>query len=162
MSMFRLSPEVAGQIGEKSVILNRQEREAGSDAPPKISLLEYVFDGWLGDDLIEAWPCFLLTRRVHDAILTSNLTGVEFKTPILSKSQLFLDLHPSKVLPDFDWIVPLGRVATNDSMTFCNWTSHDFCLNQRNDLVVTDRALSVLRKFSLAHCKIQELKALTA
>ncbi|GGJ53754.1 hypothetical protein ALP32_02980 [Pseudomonas avellanae] len=45
MNYYHIEPEVAGSLGEQTVI----DTESW---PPKVSRLEYQFDGWLGDELL--------------------------------------------------------------------------------------------------------------
>jgi hypothetical protein len=56
-----LCPEVAAELGGNTVM----------DAfahPPKVSRLHLRFMGWLGDDLLETFPCFLVTSRLAKAL----------------------------------------------------------------------------------------------
>ena len=57
MEYYLIEPEVAGGIGEHSVI----DRSSGKMVVRK---LHYEFDGWLGDELLESTPCFIVSERL--------------------------------------------------------------------------------------------------
>lgn len=46
---YRLEPEVAGELGSGTVM-------DVSRHPPLVSHLQFKFQGWLGDDLLETFP----------------------------------------------------------------------------------------------------------
>ena len=71
MHYFLLSPEVAGGLGPNTM-MNRMVH------PPEVSRLHYEMEGWLGDELLESFPCFIVTQRVADAIQDAHLTGAGF------------------------------------------------------------------------------------
>lgn len=130
-----LEPEVAGGWGP------------GTDAdttvhPPIVRRLVYEFEGWLGDDLLETFPCFVVTDRLAKAIKTSALTGYELDPVEVVKSEMFEELQPGCELPDFHRLLVLGDTGKDDF-------SID---NQR--LRVSDAALAVLSQFGMEHCDI--------
>jgi hypothetical protein len=53
---YYIEPEVAGGLGPKSETRRGNRRLV-------VTRLNYTFDGWLGDALIESTPCFILTER---------------------------------------------------------------------------------------------------
>ena len=55
-----VSPEVAGELGDGTVMDTAVH-------PPWVSRLHHRFQGWLGDDLLECFPCFLTTARIEHA-----------------------------------------------------------------------------------------------
>ncbi|HKB91644.1 MAG TPA: hypothetical protein VKC60_14085 [Opitutaceae bacterium] len=58
MKYYYIEPEVAGSLGENTVI----HREVH---PPRVSKLHYRFDGWLGDVLLESFPSFIVAEDVE-------------------------------------------------------------------------------------------------
>jgi len=50
-------PEVAGRLGEKTVLI-------ATSHPPITERLNYEFDGWLGDDLLEPFLCYIVTESL--------------------------------------------------------------------------------------------------
>ena len=130
-----LEPEVAGGWG--------QGTEADTTVhPPVVRRLVYQFDGWLGDDLLETFPCFVVTDRLAQAIRASDLTGCELGPVEVVKSELFEELHPGREIPNFHRLYAVGDAGEDD-----------FCVdNQR--LRVSDAALALLGRFNIEHCDV--------
>jgi hypothetical protein len=152
-----LKPEVAGQKGDATVITNYDELRSGATLYPNVTKLEYEFYGWLGDELLESFPCFVVTSDLAESIKTSGLTGVEFFPVKVSKSDFFIEAH-DRDLPPFVWLVSTGRVVVDATGELQSWTGHDFSLSQRAELVVTDKSLAVLRQHRIGHCEITPLR----
>ena len=66
---YILEPEVSGEIGDSTVIDT-------SVHPPIVSYLHFVFMGWLGDDLIECFPVYLVSEHLAGALSAANFTGI--------------------------------------------------------------------------------------
>lgn len=136
MARWYVSPEVAGQLGESTVMET-------SSHPPIVTHLHYHFDGWLGDDLLEAFPCFIITERLAEALTKSELTGWQLKDVVVSKSETFEDLYPGRELPKFRWLVVHGQQG------------EDFALADKLHLEVSDRALEFLRSSRIHNAIIE-------
>src|SRR5580700_5627195 len=91
---YILEPEVAGGLGPRT-IMDR------SVHPPRVTHLHYHFEGWLGDQLVESFPCWLVTAAVGAEIKDAGLTGAEFGDAEVSASETFRELHPGRSLPSF-------------------------------------------------------------
>jgi hypothetical protein len=138
MKRYIIEPEVAGQLGD-SAVLNYQTK------PPIIERLHYEFDDWLGDDFLAGFQCFICTERLTESLKRADLTGYEFAECKVTKSQLFDDLNENGLdLPVFFWFRVLG----------CE--SDDFFIAANSTLVISERALSILRQFNIDHCDIEE------
>lgn len=136
--IFELEPEVAGELGEKTVMDT-------SKFPPLVSSLHYEFDSWLGDELLESFPCFIVTEILAKKIEDSALSGVEILDVIISKSSNFEELYPNTELPSFKWLKINGD------------SSNDFSLNLDNLLVVSKSAYEVISQFSIMNCEVREI-----
>ncbi len=134
---YRLEPEVAGGLGQGTV-LQRDHR------PPKVTRLYYVFDGWLGDDLLESYPCFIMTKIMADRLLRLGPTGVALREVEISTSPTFRDGHSNLHLPDFLWLDVQGTPGRDD-----------LGLEQDAHHVVSHRVLDCLRTGHLAQCRIE-------
>ncbi|MEE5104473.1 hypothetical protein V2J92_07980 [Pseudomonas alliivorans] len=132
---YYIEPEVGGGWGESTIADT-------SCHPPKVEKLEYKFDGWLGDDILETFPCFIVTEKLAKSIFNSKLTGVSYKPVKISMSADFLENH-SSALPEFKWMQVDGIIGKDD-----------FYLAKDNRLVVSERALKLLQKFNLNHADI--------
>jgi hypothetical protein len=123
---YALEPEVAGRHGQRTVA----DRTVH---PPIISRLHHIFDGCLGDEILERFPCFLVTERLRALLEESGLSGATFSDVDVEKSEQFEELYPGRALPRFFRLEPTGR-ALHD----------DFGLNADHRIVVSERALRVL------------------
>ena len=69
MKYFYIQPEVAGGFGENTVLDT-------SVHPPIVSRLHYELDGWLGDVLLETFPCFIITKDAKTKLQSIGATGI--------------------------------------------------------------------------------------
>lgn len=138
MTYRYVEPEVSGSLGESTDL-------DSSVHPPVVSRLEFRFDGWLGDCLLECFPCFVLTERAKAAVEASKFSGVIFDDLVVSKSDQFDELYPGKELPVFFWAKVTG-VAGQD----------DFGLAKDFRLVLSEQALKVLERFGLEQSLISD------
>jgi hypothetical protein len=133
-----LEPEVAGEIGQSTVIDHLT-------TPPSVSRLEYHFTTWLGDELLEAYPCFIISQRLQSALQSFAGTGYTFADVIITRSQQFDELTNGIQLPQFSWLKIHGRAGVDDAGT-----------SKKGCLVVSDRLLNLLRHFSIFNCLIRK------
>ena len=138
MPFYSLEPEVAGELGADTIMDTQQH-------PPRVRRLHYSFTGWLGDDILESFPCYIVTERLANAIRQAELTGLALAGAKFTQSLQFDELYPRKKLPHFLWLQVVG-VSGED----------DFGMGEDHRVVVSGRALTVLRAFSLANCDIEE------
>jgi hypothetical protein len=136
MKFSVLSPEVAGDLGHNTVM------DTGASGL-RVDHLHYEFNTWLGDDLIEAFPCFIVSAHLKETIELAGLTGMVFDSAEVSTTQVFEDLYPARRLPVFYWLKVTGKPGVTD-----------FGLTPDARLVVSERALAALRKHSLRNCDI--------
>ncbi|AZA77809.1 hypothetical protein EG359_10375 [Chryseobacterium joostei] len=139
--MYKLiEPEVAGGLGKHTQIDN-------SFFPPIIKKLHYEFDGWLGDDILESFPCYIMTEFLKKAIESEHLTGIIFDEVIISKSEIFLELYPDKELPFFFW----AKINGEDN-------KDDFYITKKNGLAISERAYLLLQKYNISQADIEDLE----
>jgi hypothetical protein len=137
MKYFHIEPEVAGGYGPNT-LLDR------SVQPFVIVRLHYKFDGWEGDVLLEGHRCWLITEDAKKEIESCGLTGVSYGEVEVTTSSLFRELYPTQKLPKFVRLMPEG-IAGED----------DFGIIFGHTLVVSERALKLLRGLGLAHADIE-------
>lgn len=127
---FHIQPDVAGNsFGDNSII-------DVTVHPPVVTRLHYVFDGWSGDDLVESFPCFLVTKWLAKELENEGLSGFSLDDVEVSKSETFLELYPDVVLPKFFWLKISGAAGIDD-FGFVSGTG-------KGCLVVSKKALDVL------------------
>ncbi len=116
--------------------------------PPEVKKLDYEFDGWLGDVLLESFPCFIATIDAATKLQGLPVTGVQFDDVRISKSVQFQDMYPNQSLPKFKWLKVLGRPGLED-----------FGLGRDFRLVVSDRVLNALKPLGLSNAVIQNFES---
>jgi len=137
--MYRIiEPEVAGSLG------NKTEMDT-SIHPPIIKSLHFEFDGWLGDDLLETFPCFIITRDLKLSIEDNNLSGISFDNVIITKSETFKELYNGRNLPKFYWAKINGKPYDNDFFLGADYRLH-----------ISEKAFSVLKKFKIDNAIIED------
>jgi hypothetical protein len=127
MKYFNLEAEVAGGFGPHSVT---------HEAPGELIVhrLHFIFDGWLGDEIVESTPCYLVTEDLANTISARGLTGASFDQAEIGCSDIFKELYPGKSLPAFVWMKVCGTKMADD-----------FFFAGYGRLVVSERALEVIR-----------------
>jgi hypothetical protein len=135
---YYVEPEVAGGFGEETVLDTTVH-------PPIVHSLQYVFDDWLGDQLLETFPCFIVTEAVADAIKEAGLSGCGFGLVDVKKSDVFEELNPGGVLPEFVWLKVCGVAGVSD-----------FGLTEDHRLVISEVANKLLKSFGLENADFRE------
>ncbi|GAB6263398.1 hypothetical protein [Photobacterium sp. R1] len=138
MNFFYIEPEVAGELGPTTVVDNSMH-------PPVVNLLEYRFESWLGDSILESFPCFVVTRPLADALTTNKFSGFTIDSVMISISDEFKELQPGINLPNFVWLKITGQSGRDD-----------FGLADDFRLVVSDNVLHVLKSFNLDNADIED------
>ncbi len=141
MNEYILRPEVAGGLGPQS------ELDA-STYPPRVNRLHYEFSGWLGDDIVESFPTFIVTIPLSDAMSLSRLSGVRFDDLVVTKDPQFEQFFPevASSLPEWRWLRLAGTPHVDDL-----WQ------DETGRLVVSDRALEVFRRFRITNAEVIQL-----
>ncbi len=132
---YFIEPEVAGQLGEKTLIDT-------SIRPPIVKYLHFVFYGWLGDDIIECYPVFLITDKLKSKLEECFLTGYKIKKCEIELSEEFKLLQPDVILPQFYWLEITGG------------ESDDFKI-RKNKLLVSELGYSIVKEFNLKNAIIE-------
>lgn len=102
-SYFYFEPEVAGGLGAETMM-------DLSFHPPVVKRLHYEFDGWLGSEVLEAFPCYIITDNVAGIFAASELQGFSMEEVIISVSQEYRDWYGNRPLPEFLWMgVPVDE-----------------------------------------------------
>ena len=137
--MFKsIEPEVAGGLGEGTKLDTTVH-------PPIVYQLHYEFQGWLQNDIAEAFPCFIVTENLKEAILETGLTGVDFDYVKISASYEFKQLHPETVLPKFNWMKIFGEAGKDD-----------FGISDKLLLIISEKAYNLLSLFNISAADVQD------
>ncbi len=158
MELFCLEPEVSGGHGEKT-IYGTEEDIAKEGVNGKVKFLHYEFEGWLGDDILESTPAFIVSNTLKAALEKSELEDYKLEKCLITTSDEFKELYPDRELPAFSRFIPLGTIEL-EGENFKNWSGHHFCLSSKGELIVTQKALDFFKNFSIDNCDITTLTQL--
>ena len=106
--------------------------------------LHYEFEGWLGDELLETFPCFIVSSALAANLESAALDGFSLDRVIASVPE-DIDLADGRAIPDFRWLKVDGRAG-----------AADFGIGPGHRLVVSEKALHVLQSRPLAHALIED------
>ena len=137
MNYYVVEPEVAGGLGENTAM----DRTVH---PPIVNKLHYKFDGWLGDLLLESFPCFIAEKCVAQQLKVASLTGFDFSDVEITKSEQFKELYPNRQLPEFVWLKVFGKAGVDD-----------FGVSDDSRLVVSERVLSYFKSQGLKNALVE-------
>ncbi|MBP3041172.1 hypothetical protein J9303_17040 [Bacillaceae bacterium Marseille-Q3522] len=156
MKLYFLEPEVSGGHGEHTVY-GTEEDIAKEGISGKVKFLHYQFEGWLGDDILESTPAFIVSSLLETELKNSNFKDYKLEKCLITTSDEFKEMYPNKGIPLFSRFIPLGKVEVEEE-NFNNWSGHHFCLSPKGELVVTQEALNFLKRASIDHCYITPLQ----
>jgi len=126
--LYSLTPEPGGEIGPRSIVGNRDEVSRGL-AFPRFDLLEYVFDCWLGDDLVGTAGNTIVTVDLANRIVAAEaFTGVDFGRVIVSVDPHWRDFSPTLAVPAWRRLMPAGYV-TIEKHGASRWSGDDVCIS---------------------------------
>ncbi|MGW1176810.1 hypothetical protein ACWD4P_24220 [Kitasatospora sp. NPDC002543] len=106
--------------------------------PPKVSRLHYEVIDWLGDSIVQTFPCHLVLRGVARRFAAEGFTGFRTGEATVSASEDFHELNPGGEVPDLVWLLVDGEPGVAD-----------LGLTDRARLVVSERVLDVLKSGTL-------------
>ena len=133
---FALEPEVAGGWGDDTEV-------DVTVHPPVVKSLHYAFNGWLGDELLESFPIFLVSEALGHAMNVASLTGFVLAPVKVSLTEEYLEMQPEVELPPFVWLQVTGVAGESD-----------IGLSPKHLLVASERAMDVLRAHAVNHCTV--------
>ncbi|TWG93223.1 hypothetical protein L615_006400000050 [Nocardioides sp. J9] len=134
---FILEPEVPGEIGERGELDT-------SVHPPRVVRFHITLTGWLGDDLLEVFPVYLVTERLASILEESDLSGYALAEADVTVDEEAL-IDPSLELPTFRWLQVTGSADDDVSL------AEDFRLR------LSDRAYELVSRTSLQNCDVEEV-----
>src|SRR6266498_236105 len=108
MKFYYVEPEVAGGWGKNTIF----DRTPGRRTV--VHKLHYEFQGWLGDELLESAPCFIVSEGMAQGIEKARLSGAVFDQVEITTSEQFRELYPNRQLPKFVWLKVGGTAGHED------------------------------------------------
>jgi hypothetical protein len=104
-----IQPEVIVGLGDKT--------EFEEKTPPFLTLkrLHINLEDWLGDDLMECHPAYIVTEALKVALEKSDFSGFTFENMEVTKDEYFNDnYHQKKPLSKFYWMKIAGKIDVDD------------------------------------------------
>jgi hypothetical protein len=135
MEYYIIEPEVAGGFGKNTLLDSKTH-------PPVVQKLHYELDGWLGDELLETFPCYIVTQQLRQKFENAGMTGTGYATVEVTPSEQFEEFYPGRLIPNFVWLQVNGSPGIDD-----------FGISKDNRLVVSER---VLKMAVLKHCDVTD------
>jgi hypothetical protein len=103
-----------------------------------------VFDTWLGDDVVSAYPLLLVTPDVKEALLElSHPTGFSLVRARATRSAFFEGHSPDRQLPTFWSVEAHGRPGVDD-----------LGMGPDGSFVASSRVVEAMGRFSLRHATL--------
>lgn len=125
----KIQPEVIVGIGNNTVF-----NDQGSTFR-SVTKLHLHLEDWLGDDLMECFPCYIVTERVRNLLLATCYSGFEILDLELTKvCNIESGDDQTKPLPQFYWLKVTGQHGKDD-----------IYLNEKRDLSISDKLLAFLQ-----------------
>lgn len=134
---YIIEPEVAGGWGDGTVADTTVH-------PPSVSVLEYRLDGWLGDEILETFPCYIVTESLLKDFAREQLVGYEDADVTLTVSQDYFSEYDIGDIPKFRWLKIIGSDPNSD-----------FRYSPDHRLVVSEKAMAVLKRHRMVHADIE-------
>lgn len=136
---YYIEAEVAGRLGENTILDTSRH-------PPIIKKFHYEFMGWMGDDLIETFPGYVVTERLRMAIENSGVTGIEFDRVEISHREECLIYSGS-----FDWKQPFYWAKVIGIFGI-----DDIALSKDFRMLVSEKAFQIIKSFNFKNANYEE------
>lgn len=117
---YHTFPQVAGELGPKTQFSSRN--------PLRVSYVEYLFNIWPCDAILEAYPCFIVRSDLRSVITNNGLSGAVFSDCAVGFTDYVENSHVIE-LPDFHRLEPIGVLGVDDII-----------LGPTQKLIVSERA----------------------
>lgn len=137
MAYYKLRPAAPGELGDRVVMDT-------SVHPPRVQHAHLHLDGWLGDDLVESYPCYFVSDKLAAAVEASHLGDYELRDVEVTLSEDIPDDERDSV-PPIRWLFVTGAAGVDD-----------LGVTSTGRLVVSDRGLEALRQGNLDNCDVDE------
>ena len=137
MRFWKLTPEDPAELGDDTTMDTTVH-------PPVVNSLHLMFVGWLGSEFIECFPIYAATRGLADDLERAGLTGFQVADLQMTLDEQFQEMYPDRQLPGFVWLKIVGSAR-----------SDDFGMDADHKVVVSDRALAVLKSRKMVDCDVE-------
>ena len=140
MEYKRIEPDVLVGMGDKTIFAEKK--------PPFLTVakLHIQLEHWFGDDLMECYPCYIVTARLkEDLEEKKHFTGFEFDDVKVTKDTYFDDNYDLDIpVPKLYWLKVIGEEDKDDLyVSDC-------------ELFISDKMLAYLKKnFAINYLEVE-------
>jgi hypothetical protein len=129
---YILEPEVAGGLGKETQL-------DSSTHPPQVHRLHYEFEfGHDSNDLVESFPCFIVSNELAQLFEIENLTGYSLDEVLISSNQCD---SPAK---KYNWL------------KISNSPENDLFIAKDHRLAVSEKAYKVIFSKNMSRCDVEK------
>lgn len=108
MKYIKVDPEVIVGMGEHIVIDN-------SIYPPKVQNLHINVEDWMGDNIMENFPVYIITERLKKGLQATDFKGFKINNLELTIDEYFFENYQlKKEIPKFYWLLVIGKNNKDD------------------------------------------------
>ena len=138
MKYYIVTPAAEAETGEEAIFSSK-------DNPRKIIFLHVYLVTYPESELIQAYPAFIVTKKLRSAMESTGISGAKFLPCKVSKDPQYDDYSNTPDLPEMFGLEPFG-VEDIDDIVFYSGTK----------IKASDRFVRLLK--SLAHdgCEFKE------
>ena len=148
MNYYLLQPEIAGELGDSSEITYEDGRVK------EVQFLEFVFTRWLGDEILKARPCYIITKDIMNSGIEDGITGAKYEEIKVSFSEDFLDMYENMSdMPMFVRLLPINKIDNLEENM-----EEDIYFDKYNRLVVSEKTMKILEKYRIDNCDVEKVK----
>lgn len=138
MKYYLVEPVADAEIGEEADIsFAEKPREIRSAHIRRFSAPE--------SDLIQAYPVFVISKRLQAALQSARVTGATYLPCKVSKSDQYDELSTIHEVPEMVCLEPCGRDGADDVVFY-----------SETKIKVSEHFVQVLECFSSIGCRIRE------
>jgi hypothetical protein len=135
---YKISTQAPAQMGKRTILDKKY-------TPWKVEKLHAIFDVWSDDDLLKTSPCYYVSERLFQTLTSSSLSGFELDADLDTDVSLtFKNLYPNKTIPRFILLNIVGNAGVDD-----------FGLTDEGELILSEAAVELLRKFNTTETEIE-------
>ncbi|WP_206743172.1 hypothetical protein, partial [Chryseobacterium sp. Leaf394] len=109
-----------------------------------VSKLHIKLEDWLGDDLMECYPCYLITENLKENLKNQTFTGYMIEDVEISMGEYFFNnYNVNKSIPKFYWL----KINGDENKT-------DLYIGKEKKLFCSEKLLN----FLTSNCVLNYLK----
>ena len=137
MKYYFVKPAAEAEIGE--------EATASTDYPRKITFYHVYLVNFPESELIQAYPAFLITKKLRSAMESEGITGANYLPCKISKDPQYDDYSNARELPELFGFEPCGAENIDDIVMY-----------DEMEFKASDRFVKLLKSLPHEGCDFKE------